>query len=98
MNKPYEHLEMETIKLPCYGITINRNVEARCGTIETNLREEDDGNDDVMLEMDRKVFSSAIDALESLILGHALAGVDVESPAYIEGIESAVSAIEANLT
>jgi len=36
---------------------------------------------------------AAIDALESMILGHAVAGVDIESPAYIEGIETAVLAL-----
>ena len=36
---------------------------------------------------------AAIDALESIILGHAVAGVGIESPAYIEGIETAVLAL-----
>ena len=39
----------------------------------------------------------AEDAIESIILGHAIAGVDVESNAYIEGIETAVQAIGNNL-
>ena len=38
-------------------------------------------------------YNAAIDGLESLILAHACAGVDVESPAYVEGIETAVDAI-----
>jgi len=38
-------------------------------------------------------YSPAIDGLEALILAHACAGVDVESPAYIEGIETAVDGI-----
>jgi len=38
-------------------------------------------------------FNAAIDGLESLILAHACAGVDVESPAYIEGVETAVEGI-----
>ena len=36
----------------------------------------------------------AIDATESLILAHACAGVDVESAAYIEGINTALEAID----
>jgi hypothetical protein len=40
---------------------------------------------------------AAIDALESLILGHACAGIDVESPAYLEGIDTALNAITNNL-
>jgi hypothetical protein len=31
-----------------------------------------------------------MDALESIIMAHACAGIDIESPAYIEGIETAV--------
>ena len=38
----------------------------------------------------RKDFNNMIDAIESMILGHAIAGIDIETPAYIEGIESAV--------
>ncbi|MFH1265215.1 MAG: hypothetical protein ABIK89_05765, partial [Planctomycetota bacterium] len=38
-------------------------------------------------------YNAAIDGLESLILAHACAGVDVESPAYVEGIETAVDAV-----
>jgi hypothetical protein len=38
-------------------------------------------------------FNAAIDGLEAMILAHACAGVDVESPAYIEGIETVVEAI-----
>lgn len=36
----------------------------------------------------------AVDYIESLILAHACAGVDVQSPAYIEGITTALEAID----
>ena len=39
----------------------------------------------------------AFDGIESMILAHAIAGVDVESPAYISGIETAVEAVENHL-
>lgn len=35
-------------------------------------------------------YNAALDAIESLILAHAVAGMDVEAPAYIQGIETAV--------
>jgi hypothetical protein len=38
-----------------------------------------------------------MDAIESLILAHASAGLDVASPAYVEGIETAVEACCNNL-
>jgi hypothetical protein len=37
--------------------------------------------------------SPSINAVESLILAHACAGVDVAAPAYISGIETALEAI-----
>lgn len=35
----------------------------------------------------------AFNALESLTLAHFCAGVDIESPAYLEGFETALNAI-----
>lgn len=37
-------------------------------------------------------------ALESLLLAHACAGVDIESPAYLEGLETALEAIANHTT
>lgn len=47
-------------------------------------------------ELDNEAFDAAVHALESIILAHACAGVDVESPAYIEGIETASNKIESH--
>ena len=41
-------------------------------------------------------YAAAIDGLESLILAHACAGIDISSSAYVEGIETAVEAIVNN--
>jgi hypothetical protein len=41
----------------------------------------------------RKSFNTSIDALESLILAHACAGIDVEAYGYVEGIRTALQAI-----
>ena len=67
-----------TITLPCFGIIIE--VIDNAGKITSDLK---DGSDDPEL-------AAAMDAIESLILAHACAGVDVASPAYVEGIETAV--------
>jgi hypothetical protein len=37
-------------------------------------------------------FNMAMDGVESLVLAHACAGVDVEAEAYIEGLETALNA------
>lgn len=60
----------------------------RDGTISTDFFHPNAG--------DRGESDPAIDAIESLILAHACAGVDVEAAAYIEGIEAALDAIANN--
>jgi len=92
------------IRLPCFGIVIrldvahgvqhlpaedsgkNFQVRPTTGTIVSDLHEPGRGR------MVRQ-FNAAIDALEAMILAHACVGIDVASPAYVEGIETAVEAI-----
>lgn len=38
-------------------------------------------------------YNTAIDAIESLVLGHAAAGVDVCTNSYLVGLETAIEAI-----
>lgn len=52
--------------------------------------ENEESEDDVE---NRKSFNISIDALESLILAHACAGIDVEAYGYVEGIRTALQAI-----
>lgn len=47
-------------------------------------------------DRDDSISDEALDALESLILAHACAGIDVGSPAYLEGIETAMDALSNN--
>jgi len=77
------------IRLPCYGITIRLDRDPTsgdpgCGKITSDLKATD---------ATATPFNNAIDGLEALVLAHACAGIDVASPAYIEGIETAVEAI-----
>jgi hypothetical protein len=79
------------IRLPCYGITVtlarrNGADKPGSGSIASDLHAAGRSATD-------RQYNSAIDGLESLILAHACAGVDVESPAYVEGVETAVEAI-----
>lgn len=78
------------ICLPCYGITISLAGPDpdgnRGGAITGDLH-----------EADADEYNAAMDAIESLVLAHACAGVDVEDLGYIEGIETAVQAIASNL-
>ena len=79
-----------TIRLPCYGITITlvrENVAngPSGGAIASDLHATGTAAN--------RQYNAVIDGLESLVLAHACAGVDVESPAYVEGVETAVEAI-----
>ena len=76
-----------TINLPCFGIVIDLGPEDpehpgayQGGKITSNLK----GSN--------RLCRAAMDAIESLVLAHACAGVDVASPGYVEGIETAVEA------
>ena len=84
-----------TIRLPCYGITVtlvreNGDDKPGGGAIASDLRAAGGARN--------QQYNAAIDGLESLVIAHACSGVDVESPAYIEGIEAAVEAIANHVT
>jgi hypothetical protein len=79
--------------LPCYGmwLRLHRTKDGMAGEIFSDLHEGDAGVED------DTEYEAAIDAIESLILAHACAGVDVTTPAYVEGIETAVTTATNNL-
>ena len=82
---------MKVIQIKVDGAhTIVVTLDGDSGKIESDLHveaiDEKNGTRDEL--MDR-----ALDGLESLILGHACAGLDIKSPKYVEGIETALAAI-----
>jgi hypothetical protein len=81
---------MKIINLPCYGIQVVTDGEGS-GTISSDMKcsPDPEGGREEEEQADR--FNDMMDALESMILGHACAGVDIESPAYLEGIETSVN-------
>jgi hypothetical protein len=87
---------MKTIKLPIYGIVVTLNHDEdenddNCGMSGVITDELHVEGDDIWGEEDEK-YNCAIDGITSMILAHACAGIDIESPAYLDGIESAVNA------
>ena len=58
---------------------------------------QDADTDKLNAEIEQERANFACHTIESIILAHAVAGVDVEDPAYLEGIETAVDAIANNL-
>ena len=76
---------MSTITLPCFGIKIELVglKGSAFGTLSSEMHEKSDSPE----------LKASIDGIERLILAHACAGIDVLSPAYIEGIETTVNTI-----
>lgn len=77
---------MSEIKTKCFGITI---------TFDDNNKQAASITSDMLddTEKDNEAFKAAIDALEAITLAHFCSGIDITSPAYLEGIETAYEAI-----
>ena len=86
----YYHLPIEG------GIKVYCNVKNQPGgSIESDLKVPEVGDEeDAESNHDYNV---ATDAIESLVLAHACAGIDVSSPDYLEGLETALEACANNL-
>lgn len=89
-------MKTTVIDLGCYGIVIT--IEGEAGRITDSLHLDiqfcQDAPDYAGKEETESMetYNNLIDGITSLILGHACAGIDVESPAYLKGIETAVDA------
>lgn len=85
------------VELPCYGIVVELGPEdpERPGAYQGGrlvsgfVHEKADPGDP---EDDSAEFNAAMDAIVLAILAHACAGIDVNAPAYVEGIETAIEA------
>ena len=78
------------LSLPCFGmklrLVLGADLRSCGGTIASDLK----GPGQTAAQ---RQYNAAVNGLEALILAHACAGLDVVSPAYLEGIETAVEAI-----
>lgn len=90
---------MKTYTIPEFGITVETfqvpetNSTKLHGVISSNLKKILVGNDPIPDDEPGHEIAGIIDAIESLILGHACAGLDISSPAYVEGLRSSLEAI-----
>lgn len=65
-------------------ITVDRLERPIGGSITSKLKE------------GHKLYDACMDAIESMVLAHAMAEVKVESAGYIEGLETAIVACAGN--
>jgi hypothetical protein len=87
------------VALPVGGITIDGSGTTR--TIESALHEhcdDDPDQQDPGCCEQHQSYNAAIDGIESLVLAHACAGIDVSSKEYVEGIQTALDAVAHHLT
>jgi hypothetical protein len=69
--------------------------EGEGGRIEQGLPREqppEGANEDEPDRQGRECYNAAVDALESIVLAHACAGVKVDDPRYVIGLETALDA------
>lgn len=67
---------------------------ANIGTITSNLKNKISGAESLQRsDIDRVLWNLQMDALESLILAAACAGVDIDSPEFQQAIATALEAI-----
>ena len=80
---------MIELKLPTFGIVITYHPDdTDNATIVSDMHEpieEQEGEESIG-------FKGAVNAIESMVLAHFCAGVDVTLPEYLEGIETAYTA------
>lgn len=63
------------------------------GSITSDLHEDEATDAGLAERCLREAYNHGIDAIESLVLAHALAGIDIKSPAYVEGLGTALNAV-----
>jgi hypothetical protein len=77
---------MKKINLDSFGIVISYNGNSKLtASITSDMKEG--------VNTSKTPFNAAVDGLESIILAHFSAGIEVNSPAYLEGIETALDSL-----
>jgi hypothetical protein len=91
-------MKIKKIELPIYGIVVKLQPDGS-GSIESDLERArpDDCEGGSEEDTSYDLFNGAMDGIEALILAHAVAGVDIQTPAYINGVQTAVDVCDANL-
>ena len=91
----------EKYVLPCFGIAVEVEQDKASGayvggTIDSELMPDLPEHIDQVFEDGNELalYKAAMDAVESVILSHAMAGIDVTMAEYVEGIKYMVHGIQ----
>ena len=72
--------------------------EADCANMCDGAQGADDENTESEYEaIDRQRYNAALNALESIVLAHACAGIDIENFAYVSGLEASLNRFQSNV-
>lgn len=82
---------MKRIILPVFDITVDIDIENGSGIVTSSLGKEQEDNEDWD---EKNLYFGMINTLHSMILSCACAGIDIESPKFLEAIETTANAIE----
>lgn len=87
---------MKTIIIqdPEIRIELDETATPVTGSITTMLHVSADDYDDWKVRAGVLLYNSAIDSLESMILEHALVGVNVEAGEYVDGIRRTMKTLD----
>ncbi len=81
---------MEELELECFGIVITfEHDDKECAQIKSTMKDHPETEEN-------KAFNSGVEAIETMILEHFIVGIDVSSPEYLVGIESAFNSLSHN--
>jgi hypothetical protein len=87
-----KHKGLKKIEIRAGSDTITLQLDGRGGGASISTLHITEADEDFGAEYQAS-FNSAIDGLESLVLAHACAGINVEDHRYVSGIAAALEAI-----
>lgn len=87
-----KHKGVKIIEIRVRSNTITLQLDGRGGGISSSTLHITEADEDFGAEHQAS-YNSAIDGLESLVLAHACAGINVEDHRYVTGIAAALEAI-----
>lgn len=91
MGKQSKILKMESFNIELE--LVSEDPEHEGAWLSGSIVKSDLGKDADRHVQEDAAYVAAVDAIESMVLAHAIAGIDINTPEYLEGLEVAVMAV-----